>query len=299
MNIVIAGASGFVGSYLSTRLLESGHRITGLGTSLNHPFEGREGFRWIAADTTKKGDWQETLHDADVIINLTGRTIFKYWTKKYKSEIHDSRILTTRHLVEAMGNRKDLLLLSTSAIGYYGHRGDDLLDETQGPGDDFLAGIAVDWEKEALTAEEKGVRVALMRFGVVLGRNGGALSKMVPAFNFFAGGPLGSGHQWFPWIHMEDLVNAVYFIMENSAVKGAVNFNAPGVIRQKYFAKALGKTLVRPAVVPAPAVFMRLLMGEMGNTLLSSQRAVPEKLLSAGFNFNFPDVDAALWDLVH
>jgi uncharacterized protein (TIGR01777 family) len=189
-------------------------------------------------------------------------------------------------------------LLSTSAVGYYGNRGEAALDETVPPGDDFLARLAVDWEAAAQAAQKKGVRVALMRFGVVLGRGGGALSQMLPAFRMFAGGPLGSGRQWFPWIHMADLLGAVQFLLEHEDARGPFNFCSPGIVRQKAFARQLGSVLNRPAVMPAPAPMLRLMMGEMATLLLASQKMVPARLLAEGFSFQFDEVHAALVDLV-
>ena len=157
---------------------------------------------------------------------------------------------------------------------------------------------SIDWEKEAFLAEKKGARVAVMRFGVVLGKNGGALAKMIPAFRSFAGGPIGSGEQWFPWIHLEDLISAVMFIIKNQDIKGPVNFCAPNPVRNRDFAKALGRILGRPSFMRAPSFMIRTLMGEMGSIVMSSQRVVPDKLLKNGFEFQYPDVEKALNNLI-
>jgi len=297
MEFAVTGASGFVGTALSRFLLEQGHTVTGLGTSASPALTPATGFTWISADTTLAGKWQEAVADADVVVNLAGCTISKRWTRSYKRRIVDSRLKTTRHLVSAMAD-ENKLLLSTSAVGYYGSREEELLDEQAGPGDDFLARLSADWERAALAAEQKGVRVAVMRFGVVLGAGGGALSRMVPAFRSFAGGPLGSGRQWFSWIHMADLLSAMRFLIESENSQGVYNFCAPGVIRQKDFARSLGKVLGRPALVPAPTVALRLMMGEMVDMLLASQRVVPQRLIAEGFTFRFPDLDSALADLL-
>jgi len=297
MKFVVTGASGFVGTALSRFLLEQGHTVTGLGTSQDSGLAPDAGFTWVRADTTRTGAWQETVADADVVVNLAGRTIFKRWTRDYKTRIVDSRLKTTRHLVSAMAGESSFLL-STSAVGYYGSRGEERLDEQAGPGDDFLARLSVDWEAAALAAQQKGARVAIMRFGVVLGAGGGALAQMVPAFRSFVGGPLGSGRQWFSWIHLVDLLGAVRFLIENEKSQGVYNFCAPGVIRQKTFAKSLGKILGRPALVPAPSIALRMMMGEMADMLLASQRVVPQRLIAEGFTFQFPDVDGALADLL-
>jgi len=297
MKVVVTGASGFVGTALSRFLLEQGHTVTGLGTSQGSRLESNAGFEWIRADTTRSGNWQEAVADADGVVNLAGRTIFKRWTRAYKRQVVDSRLKTTEHLVNAMAG-KVKALFSTSAVGYYGSRGEEILDEQAGPGDDFLARLSVDWEQAALAAEQKGVRVAIMRFGVVLGAGGGALAQMVPAFRSFAGGPLGNGRQWFSWIHLADLLGAVRFLIENEKSQGVYNFCAPGVVRQKTFAKSLGKVLGRPALVPAPSIALRMMMGEMADMLLASQRVVPQRLIADGFTFRFPDVDGALADLL-
>jgi uncharacterized protein (TIGR01777 family) len=174
--------------------------------------------------------------------------------------------------------------------------GETLLSETDSPGSDFLAEVCRDWETQALTAEKKGVNVCIMRFGVVLGAQG-ALAKMAPVFKCFVGGPLGNGRQWFPWIHIKDLYTAVEFLIEDQDVSGIFNFTGPSPVRQKDFAKALGRALKRPAFMPAPAFLIRLLMGELGSSLMQSQKAFPGKLVEKGFEFEFQDIVAALEDI--
>jgi uncharacterized protein len=297
MKIAITGASGFVGTALTRQLLDAEHEVTGLGTSDSHPLQSVANFTWISADTTLAGSWQAAVSQADAVVNLAGRTIFKRWSRAYKKQIVDSRILTTRNIVSVL-NGEDKTLITTSAVGYYGSRGDQVLAEDSPPGSDFLARLAVDWEEAALDAEKQGVRVAIMRFGVVLGVGGGALAQMVPAFRKFAGGPLGSGRQWFPWIHMNDLVAAIQFLLERQSARGPYNFCSPEAVRQKDFARALGAALGRPAVVPAPSLALRLMMGEVAGVLLASQHVRPDRLIADGFNFCFEDVDRALADLV-
>lgn len=297
MKIAIAGASGFVGTALTRFLLDAGHGVTGLGTSATHPLQSVAHFTWVSADTTRPGAWQAAVSDADAVVNLAGRTIFKRWSRAYKAQLVDSRIQTTRNIVRAMTGEKKILV-STSAVGYYGSRGDEALSEHATPGTDFLARLCVDWEKAALAAEKQGVRVAIMRFGVVLGAGGGALARMLPAFRMFAGGPLGSGRQWFPWIHMADLLFAVQFLLDNENARGPYNFCAPGAVRQNDFARALGAVLGRPAVVPAPSLALRLMMGEVAGVLLASQKVRSDRLIADGFFFRFPEVNSALADLV-
>jgi len=299
MKITITGGSGFIGRHLSAFLLKKGHSVTAVGYRTHRDLIRHDNFHYIQADTREKGNWLERIEDMDAVVNLAGQTIFKRWTKRYKQLIYDSRILTTRHIVQALGKGKGTVFCSASAVGYYGDRNDDVLMETEPPGSDFLARVGRDWENEAFAAEKKGTRVVAPRFGIVLGKGGGALSKMVPAFKSFAGGPIGSGRQWFPWIHMDDLVAAMLFIMENETITGPVNLCAPNPARNRELATSLGRALNRPALVPVPAFMVRISMGELGSALLASQRAVPEKLTQSGFVFKHPDIDRAIADIVH
>lgn len=296
-HILIAGASGFVGTHLVRHFLDLHWHVTGLGTSGSHPAQTLERFEWVSADTTQPGSWQDHVAKADVIINLTGKSIFKRWTKPYKQAIYDSRVQTTRHLVAAMVPDKPVHFLSTSAAGIYGDAGEQELTEDAAPGSDFLAGVCKDWERAALTAKEKaGAVVRIMRFGVVLG-DGGALSVMSPAFKWFAGGPLGSGYQWFSWIHINDLVKAMDFLIQTPDSRGIYNMVGPKPVRQRDFAKALGKALNRPALMPAPGFVVRLIMGELGASLLNSQKVVPKALTDAGFVFDYSDVQSAFAEI--
>ena len=298
MNIFITGGSGFVGTDLSRYLLREGHSVIAVGMSPRHKLDGKQNFQYISADTTKKGDWQNALHKVDVVVNLAGINILRFWTDNYKAKIYDSRILTTRNLVEAMPDDKGITLCSTSAAGYYGNRGNEILKEDARPGDDFLAKVCIDWEKEAYQAEAKGIRVVTMRFGVVLGKNGGPIKKMLPAFKFFVGGPMGNGKHWFPWIHMDDLISAILFILETQEIKGPVNFCASEPVRNIDFAKALGNALNRPSFMTVPAFMIRLIMGELGSSLLNSQRLSSDKLIRYGFKFQHPDVNSALNEIL-
>ena len=298
MNILITGGSGFVGKALSYYLLGQGHSVTAIGRSSVHQWSGYENFHYISADTTQKGAWQDRLQGMDAVVNLAGATIFRRWTKRYKAQIYDSRILTTRNLVAALPDNPDVTLCSASAAGYYGSRGEAALSEDARPGDDFLAKVCIAWENEASQAKAKGIRVALMRFGVVLGKGGGAIQKMLLAFKLCAGGPLGNGKHWFPWIHMADLTAGICFLLENVDVQGPLNFCAPGQVRNVDFARALGNALNRPAFMPVPAFMIYLMMGELGTSLLSSQRPVSEKLTGYGFEFKYPGIDNALREIV-
>ena len=298
MKILITGGSGFIGSNLSEYLLSRGHKVSAVGRSSDQHRIRHEDYRYIAADTTRPGNWQKEVEEAEAAVNLAGATIFKRWTASYKKIIYDSRILTTRHVVAALPEGRNITLCSASGAGYYGNRGDDVLKEDEGVGRDFLAGVSRDWEKEALQAAAKGVRVAVMRFGVVLGKNGGALAKMIPAFKMFVGGSLGSGNQWFPWMHLEDLMAAILFVVEHQDVSGPLNFCAPNPVRYRELVKTLGEVLSRPSFMPVPAFMIRLAMGEFGDVFLGSQRTIPDRLLRHGFSFQYPDIKSAIQAVV-
>jgi uncharacterized protein len=296
MKFLITGGTGFVGSFLTQQLLENEHEVTVIGrSSAKNACPGR--FLSIAADTTRKGSWQNSLNDTDVVINLAGTSIFQRWTRACKQQIYDSRILTTRHVVEGLTGDRPQTLISTSAVGYYGSRGDDILTEAEPSGTDFLSRVGQDWEHEAFEAEKKNVRVVAARFGVVLGRSGGALKQMITPFKWCVGGPMGSGRQWFSWIHIADLAAGLMFVLENAKIQGPVNLCSPTPVTSGELARTLGAVLGRPAVIPAPSMALRLILGEFADTLLASQRAVPEKLLASGFGFRFPALKDALADL--
>ncbi|UCF94779.1 MAG: TIGR01777 family oxidoreductase [Desulfobacterales bacterium] len=294
MKIFITGGAGFIGTNLARYLLSQGHHVTAVGRPSSPRRLQHENWLYIAADTTQEGPWQDALQDTDAVVNLAGASIFKRWTAGYKKRIYDSRILTTRNLVKALPDGRQLTLCSASGAGYYGNRADDILKEDEPPGDDFLAAVAVDWEKEAWAAAAKGVQVVMMRFGVVLGRNGGALAKMIPAYKSFLGGPIGDGRQWFSWIHVEDVIAAIVFAFDHPGIRGPVNFGAPQPVTNRDLAESLGQVLKRPSFMPAPAFMIRLALGEFGSVLLASQRIVPDKLLSHGFQFSYPNIKNAL-----
>ncbi|MCL4502557.1 MAG: TIGR01777 family oxidoreductase [Deltaproteobacteria bacterium] len=299
MKVFMTGGTGFVGSYLSRKLAEEGHGITILTRKAQPPEPPLPSISFITGDPTQEGPWMGMVPEHDWIINLAGASIFTRWSESYKKELHDSRIRTTRNLVIALadGDRRQLLC-STSAVGYYGPRGDEVLTEDSPQDSYFLAKLAEDWEAEALKAQELGIRVVITRFGIVMGRGGGALGQMAPMFKKFLGGTLGEGTQWFSWIHQEDHARAFSFIQAHPKIHGPVNLTAPQPVRNRDLTRALGRVLNRPTLLPAPAFMMRLVLGEFAEALLTGQRVVPRKLLDAGFKFNFPNIEKALKDLL-
>jgi uncharacterized protein len=277
MRVVTAGASGLIGSALTKALRARGDEA-------------------VALPRYGTGAW--SVEGADAVVNLAGASVAgKRWSTAYKKEILESRVLATRALVEAIATaqRKPRVLVNASAVGYYGGRGDEVLDESAGPGTDFLAAVSRDWETEARKAPVRSVQI---RTGVVLSRRGGALASMLPPFKAFVGGPVGSGKQWFPWIHLDDEVAGILWCIDRDALQGPVNFTAPGIVTMKEFAKALGRALHRPSWAPVPAGALKILLGEFAAALLEGQRAVPKKLLDSGFRFRFPEVDPALADVL-
>ena len=298
MKVFITGGTGFIGTCLAKDFLKKGHSVTATGTRSRQTVIDHPAFGYVAADNSLPGEWQQSVEDADVVINLAGKSIFKRWSKSYKKQIRDSRILTTRHLVAALSQDRPVVLFSASAVGYYGNRGEDLITEKEPPAGDFLGQVGLDWEQEAAVAADAGHRVVLMRFGVVFGKGGGAFKQMVAVFKRFTGGPIGDGRQWFPWIHIRDLTGAVHYILGKKHLDGPFNFCAPNPLRNREVAKTFGNVLKRPSGLAAPSFMLRLVLGEFADTLLASQRAVPDRLVQEGFVFQFPRLDGALADLV-
>ncbi len=300
MKIFVTGGTGFVGSNLVPRLIDEGHTVTVLSRSEKASDRLPGGTSIVSGDPTAGGAWQESVKKHDCIINLAGTSLFSRWTPERKRLIRESRISTTRNIVDAMelSGEKGLVLFSTSAVGYYGFHGDEALTEESPPGNDFLARVAVEWENEALRAEEKGARVVITRFGIVLGEKGGALGQMMSIFRKYLGGPLGSGNQWFSWTHMEDLLGAFLFLMDHPEISGPVNFTSPNPIRNAKLAEALGKAMHRPSFLPAPGFMLKLILGEFGSVLLEGQRVIPKKLLDSGYSFLYPEIGGALRSLI-
>jgi len=300
MKILMTGGTGFVGPNIAGRLARDGHEITILARSGERNRADTPGISFAGGDPTQRGPWQEIVREHDAAINLAGASIFTRWTAEQKKLIRDSRLTTTRHLVEGIEAKpgKPFTLLSTSAVGYYGFHEDEMLAEDSPPGDDFLARLAVDWEGEALRARDKGARVVITRFGIVLGPKGGAIGQMIPLFKKFVGGPIGNGRQWFSWVHMHDLIEAFAFLLAHPDIAGPVNLCAPNPVRNKDLAQALGRVLHRPSLLPAPAFMVRLVLGEFGSVILKGQRALPLRLIESGFVFRYPEIGEALASIV-
>jgi uncharacterized protein (TIGR01777 family) len=296
MHIVIAGGTGFLGSALATTLAADGHTVTVLTrTSAAGSPDPVRHVHWTPDGSV--GPWAAALNGATAVVNLAGESsAAKRWTAQQKQRILDSRVGATRSLVGAIAQAspRPTVFVSGSAVGYYGPCGAEPVTEDHGPGGDFLAQVAIKWEKEA-TRAEPSLRVVLLRTGLVLERSGGALPKMLPPFWFGAGGPVGTGRQYWPWIHLRDWVDLVRFAIGTDRVAGPMNATAPTPVTNAEFARALGRALHRPAFVPAPGFALRLMLGEMADALLlSGQRAVPAKAERLGHRFSFATLDTAL-----
>lgn len=298
--IVVTGGTGFIGLRLIARLLGRGDRVVVLS---RHPDPSRvpPGAEVAAWQPDALGPWTAALEGADAVVNLAGEPAMGgRWTEAKRRRIYDSRVVSTRRLVEALGRlpARPRTLVSASAVGYYGDRPpDEVVDEGAAPGDDFLARVTVEWEAAARGAEALGVRVALARIGLVLGPEGGVLRTMVPAFRLFAGGPLGSGKQIVPWVHADDLAGMLEWALDDDRVSGPFNATAPHPVSMADFAFALGHALGRPAALRVPAAALRLALGAAAEPILGGQRALPRRALDLGFAFRHPALEGALGNL--
>ncbi len=301
MKIVVAGGTGFIGAALIRNLQSRGHAVVLLTRASAKALDRSETVVWQPdAEPRPRPALVAAVNGADAVVNLAGEPIAgKRWTRAQKARLRSSRIDTTRTVVQAIADaqQKPRLLLNASAVGYYGPRGDEEISEAEPPGMDFLSRLCREWEAEALRAEAHGVAVVRLRTGIVLGKGGGALAKMIPPFKLFIGGPLGSGRQWMPWIHLEDEVGLIEHLLAPGA-GGAVNATAPEPVRMKEFCAALGKALGRPSWAPVPAFVLRLAFGEMADVLLTGQRAVPSEAERRGYRFRYPTLPEALRDIV-
>jgi len=296
-HILITGGTGFIGSHLVALLLKQGHYITILTRNPDKYSED-------AKNLTYTG-WDESILDqvgkADVIINLAGENIFgQRWTDEVKRRLLNSRVDTTQQLTKAIMETKSKpdVFISGSAVGYYGDCDKTPLKEDYPAGSDFLAEVCKAWEDAAQPVEQTGTRLVFARIGIVLEEDGGALENMIPAFKLFAGGPVGSGNQFVPWIHMLDLCNAFLFLINNNNLKGPFNICAPNPVTMNDFAEAVGNALNRPSFFRVPEFMLNLALGEAATPILSSLNAQPQKLIDAGFNFEFEDIKVAINDVI-
>jgi uncharacterized protein len=281
MNVAVTGASGFIGRRLVERLSAEGHSVRG-----------------VSLRPTRRADLAADLSGCNAVVNLAGEPVAQRWTAAARRRILDSRVEGTRALVAAMRGQPPNVLVSASAVGYYGSRGDEILTEQSPPAVGFLARVTEAWEQEALEAEKLGVRVVRLRIGIVLGPDGGALARMLPPFRLGLGGRIGSGRQWMSWIHRDDFCSLVGFALKESTLRGVLNATAPHPVTNAHFTRALAHALHRPALAWMPPLVLKLIYGEMAESLLASQRVVPEATIRAGFEFRYPDLDGALLEIL-
>jgi uncharacterized protein len=300
MKVILAGGSGLIGTALAKYILAEGGQVFILSREpAQHRIPpGAEGVKW---DGKTAQGWQDLVEEVDAIVNLTGENLGKgRWTQARKQKFASSRIDPGRAIVAAVqgAKQKPEVILQASAVGYYGVTGERVLDESQPPGSDYMAQLCVQWEDSTQPVEAMGVRRVVTRSGIALAKGGDILEKFLLQFRLFGGGPLGSGKQWLPWIHIADLVSAMMFLLKNKQMRGVYNLMSPEVVRNEQFGKTLGKVMRRPYWFPVPAIALKLVLGEMSSMVLEGQRAVPQRLLDAGFEYQFNDLESALRDLI-
>ncbi|WP_447977409.1 TIGR01777 family oxidoreductase [Candidatus Nitrospira bockiana] len=302
MHLVIAGGSGFIGRALCRTLIDSGHRVTVLSRDPQRAQAALPvGTAVVGWDGRTLAVWHRRLDDADAIINLSGEPVAdKRWTTRRKQALRDSRIGTTRLLVQALSqiHRRPMTLIVASGVGYYGPRNSTPLTEDSPPGSDFLARLSYDAEQEAKQAERHGVRVVLFRIGIVLGSEGGALPRLVLPFRFFLGGPVAPGTQWMSWIHREDLVGLLQWVLGHPSLHGPVNAVAPESVTMRAFSATVGRVLGRPSWLPVPELVLRVALGELATLLTTGQRVQPQVALRLGYHFRYPHLTEALQDIL-
>jgi uncharacterized protein len=301
MRVFVTGATGFIGRALIARLRADGHTVVAWVRSVERARRTLSGDVELVDAAGGFAALTDALRRADGVVNFAGEPLLgKRWTPERRRMLDDSRVQLTKDLVRAIQatNAKPRVLVSGSAVGWYGDRGDERLTEQSAPGDDFLAHLCRRWEDAAMAAQASGLRVVLSRTGVVLGRGGGALAQMLPPFRLGLGGPIGSGRQYLPWIHQQDFVAVIATALTDERYRGPVNGVAPQEATSRTFAAALGRALHRPAVLPAPAFALKALFGEAATVLLASQRVEPRALRELGFVHAFPDLDSALASII-
>jgi uncharacterized protein (TIGR01777 family) len=300
MRVIITGGTGLIGRALTHSLINEDYEVIVLTRNPQKAnlLDGAIAEQW---DGCSAAGWSHWVDGAGAIVNLAGAGVAdSRWTVSRKALIHDSRLDAGRAVVQAVKNakRKPEVVIQSSAVGYYSPRDNSVITEDAAPGVDFLAKVCVDWEASTASVEKMGVRRAILRIGVVLSANGGALPKMALPFKFFIGGPIGSGEQWLSWIHMADEVAAIKFLIEKKQAAGRFNLVAPNPLTNADFGRAIGKVMSRPAVMPTPAFALKLAFGELSTTLLTGQRVVPQQLQELGFTFQFLEAEEALEDLL-
>jgi uncharacterized protein (TIGR01777 family) len=304
MKVAITGATGFVGSRLIEKLRDREHQIlvfTRNSTKAKKVFPNSAfpNLETIEYNPKESGDWQQAISGCDAVINLAGEPISERWTPQHKIEIMESRQLGTRKIVEAIkqAESKPEVLINSSAIGYYGTSETATFDESSASGNDFLAQVCQQWEAEAEKVKEAGVRLVIIRTGIVLG-DGGALAKMIGPFKMFAGGPIGSGRQWFSWIHYDDLVNLIIEALKREDLEGVYNGTAPNPVKMAQFCQTLGEVMHRPSWLPVPEFALELLLGDGAKVVLEGQQVLPKKTQSAGFQYQYPTLKSALTEIL-
>ncbi len=305
MKVAIAGATGFVGSRLVEKLQAAGHQVVVLSRDAAKagrvfPASAYPNLEVVAYTPAESGDWQKSIAGCDAVVNLAGVPIAEErWTEARQQAILDSRRLTTAKLVEAIvnANPRPSVFVSASAIGYYGTSETAEFDETSPAGNDFLAAVCKDWEAAAQPAKNAGTRLAILRLGIVLGM-GGALAKMLPPFKLFAGGPLGTGKQWFSWVHREDVVDLILYALQNSQVEGVLNATAPNPVRMNELCQTLGEVLQRPSWLPVPGFALEMLLGDGAKLVLEGQKVLPKQTLTSGFQYQYPTLKLALEEIL-
>lgn len=300
--IIVTGATGLIGKGLCKALISRGDQLTILSRNTSNASKIIPGAKeYIQWNYNLPETWAEFLNGQDSIVHLAGESIAgKRWNNNYKNKILQSRKLSTNNLAEAIISlhEKPASFISASAVGYYGNKGNTILTEESANGNDFLANVCNEWEKASETVEASGVRRVVIRTGVVLSREGGALKQMITPYKFFIGGPLGSGRQWFPWIHIDDLIRIYIYSIDNSSVNGVLNATSPKHVTMKEFSGKLGKILRRPSFFPVPLFVLKIAVGEVAGSLVASQRIIPQKLVKGGFKFKYENVEEALKDLI-
>lgn len=307
MRTIITGGTGLIGRALAANLAADGHEVILLSRNPERATGLPQGVRAERWDARTAEGWGHLADGADAIVNLAGANLAgegffpSRWTTDRKRLIRDSRVNSGRAVVQAteQASQKPRVVIQASGVGYYGFRGDEQITEDDQAGDDFLGRLACDdWEPSTAPVEELGVRRAIIRSGAVLSARGGALPRLSLPFRLFVGGPMGSGKQWFPWIHLQDEVAAIRFLVENQEASGPFNLSAPNPLTNAQFARVLGRVMGRPSLVPIPGFAMRLAFGKVASVLLAGQRVIPRRLLDLGFQFRFPHAEAALRDLL-